>query len=124
MSKCPAMTGPIHERGECFEKDSLNPPKALCNDWLVVSGDAHYARDSSAFKTSLQIGATVGEVKVIGIGTSTYGGTKVRIVLDGNPQDESVLEENKGMGRVAVFFTAEEPDYIKSWHVWEAHLKT
>lgn len=187
MSKCPAMTGPIHEKGECLKKEYLDPPKAPCYDWLVVSGDAHYARDRSAFKTYHQIEATVGGVKVIGIGTvelmtqvepdkpttrlltinnvlhipsarcngyvselvdrdplshantfrgldmnaeqkwhgtSTCGSTRVRIVLDGNPQGESVLEEDKGMGRVAVFFTVEEFNHIKSLRVWEAHLKT
>jgi len=37
-----------------------NPPqRRRCWDWMIVSGDCHYARDRSAFKTYRHVGKTI-----------------------------------------------------------------
>jgi len=49
-----------------------NPPKRRCWDWMVVSGDTHYARNRSSFNTYRKINpGTYGSpgVRVIGVGT-------------------------------------------------------
>lgn len=56
-------------------KKAENPPHRRCWDWIIVSGQCHYAKNRSSFVTyrrvgrSISQGLTGGETFVAGIGT-------------------------------------------------------
>ncbi|KAJ9209828.1 hypothetical protein DTO166G4_8578 [Paecilomyces variotii] len=57
------------------EQKLANPPRRRCWDWMLVSGDCHYARNRSSFKEYRRVGRTVrttmfpGDIYVAGVGT-------------------------------------------------------
>lgn len=55
--------------GEQQQQEKLETLERRCWDWMVVSGDCHYARDRSAFKTYRQVSGTASGTAVNGIGT-------------------------------------------------------
>lgn len=44
-------------------------PRRRCFDWMVVSGDCHYAKNRSSFKNYRRVRGTAQGVPVIGMGT-------------------------------------------------------
>ncbi len=46
-----------------------NPPRRRCWDWMIVSGDCHYAKNRSSFRTYRRFQGTAQGATVIGIGT-------------------------------------------------------
>lgn len=59
-----------------------HPPRRHHWDWLVISGDRHFARNRSAFKEYCRIRATAQGARVVGVGT-------VELCVRCNPADES-----------------------------------
>ncbi|KAL4733181.1 hypothetical protein BDV11DRAFT_200550 [Aspergillus similis] len=51
-----------------------NPPRRRCWDWMIVSGNCHYAKNRSSFKVYRRVGQMVrnctgGETYIAGVGT-------------------------------------------------------
>ncbi|MCJ1386735.1 hypothetical protein MMC17_009861 [Xylographa soralifera] len=50
-------------------QQAANPPRRRCYDWMIVSGDCHYAKNRSSFTDYRPIQMTAQGLRVIGIGT-------------------------------------------------------
>lgn len=50
-------------------KKTAQPSRRRCYDWMVVMGDAHYAKNRFSFKNYERIKAMAGGAHVIGIGS-------------------------------------------------------
>lgn len=60
----------LKEESECESGRKVQPPpRRRCFDWMIVSGDCHYAKNRSSFKDYRRISGTAQGAKVIGIGT-------------------------------------------------------
>jgi hypothetical protein len=51
-----------------------NPPRRRCWDWMIVSGNCHYAKNRSSFQVYRRVGQTVhnctgGDTYIAGVGT-------------------------------------------------------
>ncbi|KAK9327891.1 hypothetical protein V1520DRAFT_347548 [Lipomyces starkeyi] len=51
------------------KEERANASQSRCWDWMIVSGDCHYARDRSCFKVYRPVSGTAGGARVVGIGT-------------------------------------------------------
>jgi hypothetical protein len=66
-----------------------HPQRRRCYDWMIVSGNCHYAKNRSSFKTYTHIQGTAGGAAVIGVGSvellvkrSPEGPGTKKLVLD------------------------------------------
>ncbi|KAL4785983.1 hypothetical protein BJX76DRAFT_322707 [Aspergillus varians] len=65
------------EHPRCKRTRTVHPSQAICRDWMIVSGNCHYARDRASFATYSAVATTIksnifsphDEMQVAGVGS-------------------------------------------------------
>jgi Pol polyprotein len=88
----------VKEEDPTNERQENPPQRRRCWDWMIVSGDCHYARDRSAFKTYRHVGKTIqGNAMILNqnIFVAGIGTVELRVRTgneEGSPDGMLVLE--------------------------------